>query len=105
MKMIRAIMRPEASDDVAEKLSEAGFTSLTKIPVFGRGRQKGIMVGTVRYDELAKVLFLIVVNDESVEEIIRLIKSETYTGNFGDGKIFVTSVDSAFTVRTGTKEL
>lgn len=105
MKMIRAIVRPEASDEVADTLSEAGYTSLTKINVFGRGRQKGIMVGTIRYDELAKVLLLIVVNDENVEDVIGLIHSKTHTGNFGDGKIFVTSVDAAFTVRTGTKEL
>ena len=41
MKMIRAIVRPEAADGVAEGLAEAGFFSLTKIHVFGRGKQKG----------------------------------------------------------------
>jgi nitrogen regulatory protein PII 1 len=105
MKMIRAIVRPEAADDVAETLSEAGFTSLTKIPVFGRGRQKGITVGAIQYDELAKVLLLIVVNDENVEEVVKLVKYKTYTGNFGDGKIFITAVDATFTMRTGAAGL
>lgn len=105
MKMIRAIVRPEAADDVAETLSEAGFTSLTKIPVFGRGRQKGITVGAIRYDELAKVLLLIVVNDESEAEVVKRIKYKTHTGNFGDGKIFITAVDAAFTMRTGAEGL
>ena len=53
MKMIRAIVRPEAADEVTEGLEEAGFFSLTKINVFGRGKQKGITVGNTHYDELA----------------------------------------------------
>jgi nitrogen regulatory protein PII 1 len=105
MKMIRAIIRPEAADTVSDGLSEAGFSSLTKIPVFGRGKQKGISVGSVHYDELPKTMLLIVVEDNSVEEVIKIIKYKAYTGNFGDGKLFVSSVEDAFTVRTGVKGL
>jgi len=101
MKMIRAIVRPEAADGVTEKLADAGFISLTKIAVFGRGKQKGLTVGTIHYDELPKTMIMIVVEDKDVEEVIKLIKYEAYTGNFGDGKIFVSPVDQAYTVRTG----
>ena len=101
MKMIRAIVRPEAADGVTEKLADAGFISLTKISVFGRGKQKGLTVGTIHYDELPKTMIMIVVEDKDVEEVIKLIKYEAYTGNFGDGKIFVSPVDQAYTVRTG----
>lgn len=105
MKMIRAIVRPEAADGVADGLAEAGFFSLTKINVFGRGKQKGITVGDTHYDELPKIMIMLVVEDESAEEVIKLIKYKAYTGNFGDGKIFVVPVEDAYTVRTGTKGL
>jgi len=101
MKMIRAILRPETADTVAEGLADAGFVSLTKIPVFGRGKQKGITVGATHYDELPKTMIMIVVEDGAVDEVIKLVKYKAYTGNFGDGKVFVSPVDSAFTVRTG----
>jgi len=101
MKMIRAILRPETADAVAEGLADAGFVSLTKIPVFGRGKQKGITVGATHYDELPKTMIMVVVEDGAVDEVIKLVKYKAYTGNFGDGKVFVSPVDSAFTVRTG----
>jgi nitrogen regulatory protein PII 1 len=105
MKMIRAIVRPEAADDVADALAEAGFFSLTKINVFGRGKQKGITVGVTHYDELSKTMIMIVIEDKDEEAVLKLIKYKAYTGNFGDGKIFVTAVENAFTVRTGASGL
>jgi len=101
MKMIRAVLRPETTDEVTAELAEAGFLSLTKINVFGRGKQKGITVGTTHYDELSKTMIMLVVQDQSVEEVVKLIKRKAYTGNYGDGKIFVTPVDNAYTIRTG----
>jgi nitrogen regulatory protein PII 1 len=59
MKMIRAILRPETAEGVTETLADAGFVSMTQIHVFGRGKQKGITVGTIRYEELPKSLFTI----------------------------------------------
>lgn len=103
--MIRAILRPETAELVAEGLAEAGFVSLTKINVFGRGKQKGITVGTVHYDELPKTLLLMVVEDANVDTVLKLIHHKAYTGNFGDGKVFITSVEEAYTVRTGAKGL
>ncbi len=101
MKMIKAIVRPDAADTVTEGLAEAGFFTMTKIQAFGRGKQKGIKVGDVHYDELPKVMIMMVVEDKDVDEVMKLIKYKAYTGNFGDGKVFVVPVDKAFTVRTG----
>jgi nitrogen regulatory protein PII 1 len=103
--MIRAILRPDAVDGVADGLAEAGFSSMTKIHAFGRGKQKGLTVGTIHYDELPKTMIMVVVEDNAVKDILTLIKYKAYTGNFGDGKIFITPVDDAYTVRTGTRGL
>jgi nitrogen regulatory protein PII 1 len=105
MKMIRAIVRPESSDNVTDGLAEAGFYSLTKINVFGRGKQRGLTVGNVHYDELPKTEIMMVVEDESVDEVLKIVKYKAYTGSFGDGKIFVVPVDDAITVRTGEHKL
>jgi nitrogen regulatory protein PII 1 len=101
MKMVRAMLRPEIADAVSDGLAEAGFISMTKMNIFGRGKQKGIRIGDVHYDELPKVMMLLVVDDEDVDDVVAVMKSKAYTGNFGDGKIFITPVDGAFTVRTG----
>lgn len=105
MKMIKAIVRPEACDAVADYLSEKGFSSMTKIHVFGRGKQKGITFGTVHYDELPKTMLIMAVEDEDADRVIELIEEKAYTGNFGDGKIFVTAVEKVFTIRTGAEGL
>ncbi|WP_028318402.1 P-II family nitrogen regulator [Desulfobulbus elongatus] len=105
MKMIRAILRPESVDSVADGLAEAGLFSMTKMNVFGRGKQKGITIGTMHYDELSKVMLMLVVEDGKVDEVLKLIKYKAYTGNFGDGKIFISPVDDAVTVRTGARGL
>lgn len=101
MKMIKALIRPEAADEVIEGLAEGGFVSLTKIDAFGRGKQKGITIGTIHYDELPKTMLMLVVEDKFVEEVVKLIKYKAYTGHQGDGKIFVIPVDNAYTIRTG----
>lgn len=105
MKMIRAIVRPQSADAVTSGLAEAGFYSLTKLSVFGRGKQKGITVGETHYDELPKTMILLVVPDSAVDEILKIIKYKAYTGSFGDGKVFISPVDDALTVRTGEHAL
>ncbi len=103
--MIRAIVRPEKTEEVVDGLAEVGFFSLTKLNVVGRGKQKGITIGTAHYDELPKVMLLMVVEDESVEQALGIITEKAFTGNFGDGKLFVSPVESAYTIRTGEKAL
>ena len=105
MKMIRAIVRPEKSETVAEQLAEAGIVSMTKMHVFGRGKTKGLQVGDIRYDEFPKVMLLTVVPDEDVEKAVDIIIEAGKTGNIGDGKVFVSAVEAAYTVRTGEAEL
>lgn len=101
MKMLKIILRPESTEEVVDALADSGFVALTKIQAFGRGKQKGIDVGPVHYDELPKTLLLLVVNDEDVDRICSIVRERACTGNFGDGKIFATGVESVMTVRTG----
>ncbi len=105
MKMIRAIIRPNKEEKVVEHLEKGGFYSMTKMNVFGRGKQKGIRVGTVCYDELPKVMLMLVVEDEDVPKALNVIQNSARTGNIGDGKIFVTDVSEVYTVRTGESGL
>ncbi len=105
MKMVRAIVRPEKETAVATALAKAGFPALTKWDVLGRGNQQGIQVGSQLYDEVAKSAILVVVQDDRVEALLQVIRDAALTGYPGDGKIFVTPVDSAYTIRTGKPEL
>ncbi|MFV0528061.1 MAG: P-II family nitrogen regulator [Lachnospiraceae bacterium] len=105
MQMIKAVIRPEAADAIANGLDEAGYSSLTKINAFGRGKQKGITIGEKHYDELPKTVLLIVVEDEEVDEVIKVIRYKAYTGHIGDGKIFVSPVERVFTIRTSEEVL
>ncbi|MHB1413039.1 MAG: P-II family nitrogen regulator, partial [Thermoleophilia bacterium] len=73
MEMIRAIIRPGLADKVACALEEAGFVSMTKIGVYGRGKQKGIKVGEVQYDELPKTMLMFVVNKRDSQRLLDTI--------------------------------
>ena len=107
MLMIRSIVRPTKVDNVLAALMEAGFPAVTKISVVGRGKQRGIKIGDVTYDEIPKVMLMSVINpadkDFVIETISKTAKSGT-KGAFGDGKIFVTDVEEAYTISSGVKE-
>jgi len=105
MKMIRAFIRPEKEQEVVQALEGSGFPSLTKMPVFGRGKQKGLQVGPVHYDELPKTLIMMVVDDDDTGKVIGIIQDRAKTGFVGDGKVFVSPVESSYTVRTGEEGL
>ncbi len=100
MKMIRAIVRPDKAEEVVDSLAEAGYVALTKMDVIGRGKQKGIQIDKIYYDELPKTMLLLVVEEEDTSKIIDIINESAFTGSFGDGKIFISPVDEAYTVRT-----
>jgi nitrogen regulatory protein PII 1 len=107
MIMIRAIIRPEKSDAVLAALMEAGFPAVTKCHVYGRGKQRGLKVGDVHYDELPKELLYVMVPRKDKEFVIQTILQAARTGSkgaFGDGKIFVTPVEEVYTVSSGVKE-
>ena len=105
--MIRAIVRPEKSDTVMASLLDAGYPAMTKIEVYGRGKQRGIKVGDVHYDELPKVMLFTVVPEEEKDLVIKAILESAKTGEkgaYGDGKIFVSPVDEIYTISSGKKE-
>ena len=101
MKMVRAFIRPEKEQEVVQALEGAGYGSLTKMPVFGRGKQKGLQVGPIYYDELPKTLLMLVVEDEQAKHVVEVIEDKARTGFIGDGKIFISPVEEAYTIRTG----
>jgi nitrogen regulatory protein PII 1 len=103
MKLLKAIVRPEKVDDVVDALEEAGYPAFTKLNVVGRGKQGGLQVGEIYYDELPKTLLLLAVNDDEVDEVVSLIKSSALTGSYGDGKIFIQPLEEVYTIRTGEK--
>ncbi len=107
MKMIRAIVRPEKVEEVLEALIDAGYPAVTRMDVYGRGKQKGLQVGGVFYSELPKNMFLMVIEDDAEEKVASIImeKAKTGDGNFGDGRIFVTPVLRAYTVSTMSEGL
>jgi nitrogen regulatory protein PII 1 len=107
MIMIKAIIRPEKTDAAMAQLMDAGFPSVTKMSVAGRGKQRGIKIGDITYDEIPKEMLLIVANDDDKDFIVRTIISASRTGNkgsYGDGKIFVQPVEEMYTVSSGIKE-
>jgi nitrogen regulatory protein PII 1 len=104
MKLIRAIIRPERDESVVDSLERAGIVSLTKMDVLGRGQQRGIQVGATIYDELPKVQLMIVVEDARVDAALAAIEAGAKTGQHGDGKVFISPVDAAYTIRTGERE-
>jgi nitrogen regulatory protein PII 1 len=104
MKLIKAIVRPEKVDDVVDALEKAGYPAFTKLNTVGRGKQGGLQVGEIYYDELPKTLLLLAVSSDEVDEVVGVIKSSALTGNFGDGKIFIQPLEESYTIRTGEKQ-
>jgi nitrogen regulatory protein PII 1 len=107
MLMIRAIVRPEKVDTVLERLMAEGFPAVTRMNVSGRGKQRGIKIGDITYDEIPKELLLMVVAEGDKELVIKTILGAARsgdTGAFGDGKIFVSPVEEVYTVSSGIRE-
>jgi nitrogen regulatory protein PII len=108
MKMLRAIVRPEKAADVLAGLSKAGFWAATRFSILGRGKQHGIKVGEIYYDEIPKEQIMLVVEDKDIAKAQEIVVSAARTskkGSFGDGKIFVTPVESALTISSAKNEL
>ena len=101
MKLIKAVIRPEKEADVIRGLEQAGLSALTKWDVLGRGRQRGIQVGSAVYGELAKLCLTLVVQDGEAAKAVEAILQAGKTGHPGDGRIFVSDVKHAYTIRTG----
>jgi nitrogen regulatory protein PII 1 len=107
MILIRSIVRPDKVDDVLAALMEAGFPAVTKMSVVGRGKQRGIKIGEITYDEIPKELLLTVVRDDDRDFVIKTVIKAARTGDkgaYGDGKIFVSPVEEIYTISSGIKE-
>ena len=108
MKMVMAIIKPFRLDDVREALSEAGVAGITATEVKGFGRQKGHteLYRGAEYvvDFLPKVRLEVVVADAQAQAVVEAIAAAAQTGRIGDGKIFVSTIDSALRIRTGEKD-
>lgn len=105
MKKIEAIIRPEKLETLKEELLKNQISGITINQVFGCGNQYGyateyIRGNTVIMNALPKTEIKMVVSDDKLEEIIDLITSVAGTGEFGDGKIFISDVIDCVRIRT-----
>ena len=105
MKMLKCVVRPNALEKVKEALSGLGVVGMTVSEVKGFGRQKGhkeVYRGAeYNIDFTPKINIEIVVGDELLSGAIDAIKGAAYSGNIGDGKIFVLPVEEVLRIRTG----
>lgn len=105
MKKIEAIVRHYKLEDVKNALSEQGVSGMTITEVRGFGRQKGhteMYRGTeYAVDFVPKVKIEAVVEDDRVQAAVDAILGSAHTGQIGDGKVFVSSLDNAIRIRTG----
>ncbi|MEO5329594.1 MAG: P-II family nitrogen regulator [Magnetococcus sp. THC-1_WYH] len=108
MKKIEAVIKPFKLDDVKEALAEVGVQGITVSEVRGFGRQKGHteLYRGAEYvvDFLPKLKVEVVVADDMVDRSIQAIENAARTGRIGDGKIFVTNVESVVRIRTGERD-
>ncbi|CAI8159499.1 MAG: P-II family nitrogen regulator [Prochlorococcus sp.] len=108
MKKVEAIVRPFKLEDVKLALVNAGIIGMTVSEVRGFGRQKG-QVERYRGSEftvefLQKLKVEVVVDDDKVESVVQAIAEAAKTGEIGDGKIFISSIESVVRIRTGDRD-
>ena len=108
MKMIVAVIKPSRLDAVLDAVTEAGVAGLTVTEVRGYGRQKGKteVYRGAEYEVklLPKVKLEIAVAADRVEAVVESIARAANTGKIGDGKVFVTAVETALRIRTGERD-
>jgi nitrogen regulatory protein PII len=105
MKLVTAVIKPFKLDEVREAVSMTGISGLTVTEVKGFGRQKGHteLYRGAEYvvDFLPKIKIEIMVQEDQVDLIVESIEKSANTGKVGDGKIWVTTLDSVVRIRTG----
>ncbi|MBQ9955496.1 MAG: P-II family nitrogen regulator [Eggerthellaceae bacterium] len=107
MKIITAIVRPEMLEPLKEALFKAGVSGMTISQVHGCGKQHGwkeYFRGTeVLLNMVPKVQFDIVTEEHDVDRVVEVILAASRTGEVGDGKIFISSVEEVVRIRTGER--
>ena len=107
MKLVTAIIKPFTLDDVKAALEQVGVLGMTVSEVQGYGRQKGhteVYRGAeYSVDFVAKLKIEVVTDDTNVEKVLEAITTAAHTGKIGDGKVWVTPVDTVVRVRTGER--
>lgn len=107
MKLITAIVKPFTLDDVKTSLEDAGVLGMTVSEIQGYGRQKGhteVYRGAeYSVDFVPKVRIEVVVDDSIVDKVVDSIVRAAHTGKIGDGKVWVSPVDTIVRVRTGER--
>jgi len=104
LKKIEAIIREDKVNDVRDALNEIGIVGMNTFEVRGHGRQGGIQLvgraGTYQVNMLPKIQINIVLNERNLDTAVEVILKSAYTGETGDGIIFVTPVEDVIRVRT-----
>ncbi len=107
MRKIEAIIKPFKLDEVKEALIEIGITGITIEEVQGFGRQKGhtelYRGAEYQVDFLPKIKVTLVIPKEKLDETVKTIINSARTGKIGDGKIFVSTIEESYRIRTGEK--
>ncbi|MGW7536974.1 P-II family nitrogen regulator [Amycolatopsis sp. NPDC054798] len=107
MKLLTAVVKPFVLDDVRIALQELGIAGMTVSEVRGYGRQKGhteIYRGAeYAVDFITKYRLEILLDDDQVEAALRTVLDTAHTGKIGDGKVWVTPVETVVRVRTGER--
>lgn len=109
MKLVTAIVRPHAVDDIKGGLQELGIEGLTLTEVRGYGRQRGhteVYRGaeyTVEF--VPKMRLEVLCNEDRVDDVVDAIVKHGRSGQVGDGKVFVTGVERVVRIRTGEEDL
>lgn len=107
MKKIEAIIRPAKLDDVCNVLEKIGYPGLMITEIQGHGKQKGLVQQwrgkEYKVGLLPKVKIEVVVKDQDIERTLKAIKEAAYTGEIGDGKIFISNIEDAVRIRTNER--
>jgi nitrogen regulatory protein P-II 2 len=105
MKLVTAIIKPFKLEDVREALTAMGIEGLTAVEAKGYGQQKGqadIYRGSdFKVTYLPKVKIEVAVTDKQLDDVVKAIQKAAYSGNVGDGKIFVMALERVVRIRTG----
>jgi|TARA_Y100000996_G_C22254107_1_gene533087 nitrogen regulatory protein P-II 1 len=104
MKKIEAVIKPFKIDEIKEALEKVGVRGITISEAKGLGRQRGfteVNTGVEYGDFLPKIKIEIILQDELVDKAVEAIRSAANTNRIGDGKIFVSDIETVIRIRTG----